>query len=293
MGLFDDFFGADSDQDQVTAGTQKTDTQTKQAQVEAGKTLQTNEQQTTQELAQTGTTRLLDPESEAALKQIFLQLSETLQAGEGNILPEEVKAGSNQLLELSTFLTDRAKATEGLVAEQSGAILGEARRQGENALESNQTRLAEGAGSNLNSIVQASGAQGRADLESQLAALAGDLAIRGRQLGSQDLTTAFGASAEGVRTSADVALAGSRSGVENLGSIATILKGVTTEQDLSQLVTGEVSEQSEINQLLEALSELTTRSDVATTGTATGSGTQTPGVIPGIVDLFRGFGDES
>ncbi len=289
MGLFDDFFGSEQDQKQKTAGTQVTDQQTKQAQISADVQKQTSEQTSEQTVQTDATTRLLSSEAEAALQNIFLQLTESFSAGGGSALPPGIGEGGESLLDLSNFLVERAKGTEGLIAGETGAILGEARRQGENALESNQTRLASSAGSNLNSIVQAAGAQGRADLESQLAALSGDLAIRGRQLGSQDLATAFGASAEGVRTSADVSLAGQGTGADTIAKLGQLLRGSTTEVTGAVGTTGKVSEDSEINRLIEALAEITQVSDTKTTGKGSTSVDSSPGVIPGIVDLFKGF----
>lgn len=249
MGLLSDILspvlGSGQKQKQTTSGTTAQETQQKQAQVSASEATQTGATTQQQQETRTGEVRLLDPEAEAALKQLFIQLTGQVGAAGGTALPADVLQGSADSLDFARLLRERAGGGEQTVADASGAIVSEARRQGENALEAQGTRLASATGSNINSIVQAINAQGRGDLESQLAALQADLAIRGRQLGSEELATAFGATSEATRTGADVALAGSQTGVSNVSQLAQALRGVVaTSAETGTLAGAGTSEQT-------------------------------------------------
>lgn len=290
MGLLSDILspvlGSGQKQKQTTSGTTAQETQQKQAQVSASEATQTGATTQQQQETRTGEVRLLDPEAEAALKQLFIQLTGQVGAAGGTALPADVLQGSADSLDFARLLRERAGGGEQTVADASGAIVSEARRQGENALEAQGTRLASATGSNINSIVQAINAQGRGDLESQLAALQADLAIRGRQLGSEELATAFGATSEATRTGADVALAGSQTGVSNVSQLAQALRGVVaTSAETGTLAGAGTSEQttkSYEEQLAELIQELTQQTK--------GKSTSKVDTSPGLLDIIGAFG---
>jgi len=278
MGLFDAFFGSKqtskqaTDQTQTTTGTRTSEVTEAQQQESLRSGVSTTEQET----AQQQTIQQLDPETQSILQDLIKTLSGGLEGGGGTILSPEVTGAVSGNLDFSNLLAQRAGETEGVIRGDTESIITEARRQGENALELQGTTLARGAGSNLNSIVQAINAQGRSDLETQLGGLRGTLGIQARQAGSQDLATALGALVESARSGADIEIAGQTAGTQQIAQLAEILSGATTVTTGATQVTGRATEEEQISQLLEALrssieetdtvSELTGATDVRQTG---------------------------
>ncbi len=269
MGLFDTLFGSkktvssDFAQTQDTTGTRKLEsTQIQKEQIDkTGKTV--SEQETTQE----STVRNLDVGTENIIQNLIASLGG---GGPESIVSDKVQGAASSNLDFANLLAQRAGETEGVIGGNTEAILTEARRQGENALELQGTQLARGAGSNLNSIVQAANAQGRSDLETQLAGLQGTLDIEARKAGSEDLATAVGALIETARSGADIDIAGQTGQTQQIAQLADILAGAVQETVGTTAATGQVTEEQQITQLLEAMRDAleTTDQTINLTGTS-------------------------
>ena len=307
MGLFDTLFGSkktvssDFAQTQDTTGTRKLEsTEVQKEQIDkTGKTV--SEQATQQEQV----TRNLDVGTENIIRNLIANLAGGAGGGgggvrsivgsgaggvpifgsevgakgggvgggggePGTIVSDKVLDATSSNLDFASFLSNRATQTEGAIGSNTEAILTEARRQGENALELQGTQLARGAGSNLNSIVQAASAQGRSDLETQLAGLQGTLDIEARRAGSEDLATAVGALIETARSGADIEIAGQTGQTQQIAQLADILSGAVQETVGTTAATGEVTEEQQITQLLEAMRDAleTTDQTINLTGTS-------------------------
>ncbi len=271
MGLFDSLFGSKktsaqtTTQEQTTTGTRTGTVEEQQTQESQRTGVSTTEQDT----AAQQTTQQLDPETQAILQNLIKTLSGTFEGGGGTILSPELTGAVSGNLDFANILAERAGETEGVIRADTEGIITEARRQGENALELQGTALARGAGSNLNSIVQAINAQGRSDLETQLGGLRGTLGIQARQTGSQDLATALGALVESARSGADISIAGQTAGSQQIAQLAEILSGATTVTTGTTQVTGRATEEEQISQLLEAIRSSIEETD--TTSNLTGS----------------------
>ena len=255
MGILDSIFGSKKtsqqsvDQTQTTSGTRTLSAEEQQTQQSQRTGVGTTEQETIQEQ----TTQQLDPETQEILRSLISNLSGSLEGGGGTILSPEITGAVSGNLDFANLLAERAGETEGVINANTEGIITEARRQGENALELQGTALARGAGSNLNSIVQAIGAQGRSDLETQLGGLRGTLGIQARAAGSQDFATALGALVESARSGADISIAGQTAGTQQIAQLAEILSGATTTVAGRTTAAGRTTEEEEITQLLEAL----------------------------------------
>ncbi len=279
MGLFDSLFGSKSEESSTSeseakkkalqVGTQDTTkTGTQATTVDSSTVGQTDTVQTGQETTDQktigesisaqdtkvlSTTTNLDQGTQDILTNLIGGLSGDLKEGGGSIIDSKVLEASAGNLDFAKFLQDRAVETENVLNANTGAIVGEARRQGENALEAQGTRLAAGAGSNLNSIVQAAQAQGRSDLETQLAGLSANLGIQAREAGSSDLATAFGAGNEGVRTGADVDIAGKTAGTDQITSLVNALSGATQTTVGETSVTGKQTDEQTLTAIINSL----------------------------------------
>lgn len=295
MSIFDKFFGSkqktatDTTLKQATTGTREVTTaeaqETQQKQITSGVT--------TQDTTQQQTVTQLDEQTQAILQQLIQGLSGSFTEGGGTVLDPSILEASAGNIDFSNFLSSRAMETEGVLGGSTEAIIAEARRQGENALEIQGTQLAMGAGSNLNSIVQAAQAQGQSDLATQLAALQGQLGIQARQVGSQDLATAFGARSEAARGGADISIAGQTAGVQSIAQLVAALTGATTETTGQISAVGTTEEQSQLEALVSSLQELVETSDTVSTTQQTGLTKQTGqdsifGTLANVVGAFRG-----
>lgn len=225
---------------------------------------QTSTQQTTGETQQTSQARFLDPQTEQILQGLISGLAGA--GGGAGGLSQEGIAAQGESIEFARDLTDRAAGTGAFVAEQIDPILAEARRQGEDALGRQITQVGNQAGSNLNSFVQLAAAEGRADLESSLAALNADIVLQGRELESRDLSVA----AQALQTAGVAAQAPEQQNISNIAQLSNILRGATSEQAVSgtQQTTSEAETVAEA--LRSVLEEFNTRS--VTEGKTTGGG---------------------
>lgn len=135
---------------------------------------------------------------------------------------------TDQQTNLTDFVVNNAMSNAAGGSQNAiDAIVASARNKGETAIGRNSVAAAQNAGSSMNSIVQQLGIEGRVKLETDLAALAGQLGLQFQQQNSQDLANA-----------AQIA-GGSTDAIANL---ANVLKGAETsatstqQQDTTQLV---------------------------------------------------------
>ena len=201
--------------------------------------------------------QLLDDETQALLSGIIQELGGAFDATGGDF--------SAQLGGIADILTTRAGEAEGAIEEQTSAIIAEARQRAESELGQNITSLAQATGSSQNSLVALLAGQGRADLETQLAGLAAELNIQGRQLATGELESAAGvlqagATAEGGEVGQIAAL------TELLRGATAVQTGVTETAQISK-------EQESFNQLIEELQKISslTLTKGQTSGTSFGA----------------------
>lgn len=208
----------------------------------------TQKQESTGQTTQQTTGRFLDEATEQTLQGLIssISTSSSLDAR----LAESGIEGQQASLDFARSLTDRATQTGQFVSEQIEPILSEARRVGEDELGRQVTQIGQQAGSNLNSFVQLAAAEGRADLESQLAALNADLVLQGRELESRDVIAASNA----LQQASVQAQAPREASVNQVSQLANILRGATSET----AATGTSAEQAtgEIESLSNALREV-------------------------------------
>lgn len=248
MGLFDWLTGTrNSDQ-----GSSSTSTQDSTIEKEGSKVAQSSKASETG-LVESGVTSQLDADVQEQLKALITSLTTT----GGN-------SDFSNLESLVGLLTDRASTADQFSAEQIAPIIENARRTGLDEIKRNQTELARRSGSSLQTHGNLVANEGVADLESQLAAAAGQLALQGRASGTQELGTAL---------SGEAALQEliSKSQVQNVGSVgslAQILKGAQVDTSIErQQTTGEISD------LLELVRELA-EGQTTTVNTGQQSGSQ-------------------
>ncbi len=293
MGLFDSIFGSSSDSESTLKLNEKKTGTKKVASVEDKTSEITKEStgQTTQDTTQQQQTTTLDEGTQNILRDLIGGLSGDFQAGGGTLLDPKVLEASSGNIDFASFLQGRAGETEDVLNASTGDIVGEARRQGENALELQGTRLAAGAGSNLNSIVQASNAQGRSDLETQLAGLTANLGIQARQAGSTDLNAAFGASNEAARAGADIQIAGQTGGVQSISQLIDNLTGAETETVGGTQAVGTSLESSQISELVKAIQAIAVESEETreTAQTTSQSGSSSDSLFDNFISLIGAF----
>lgn len=192
--------------------------------------LTTERSKTEQLTSELGLTSTLDEETQAFVKNLI-----------GDLGAGRIDADSELLSELTTSIVERSKTAQADVTESISAITDASRLEGEQQLQSLQTQLAQQSGGSLaNTLVASSTAIGRADLESKLAKQQGELTLAGREQVTQELTAALGG-----------ASSQQASQVQNISGLLSILKGSTTEQQ----VTGraETSSETELARILESL----------------------------------------
>jgi len=195
---------------------ERTDAVTKQASSKARDT--TKESTQKQTAASTTTTDALtnleslvsnlDADVQAGLKDLFAGLVES--SGKGN---------------LSELLTSRAKSAD--AAFDPSAIVAEAQRRGEEQVGQAEQKLAQGAGSSQNTLVQQFTLDERADVQSQVAALAAQLGIESRKAATAEIAGAEQTSQAGI------------------GNIAGLLKGANQATTTAQMQTQKASELTE------------------------------------------------
>ncbi len=316
MGLFDSIFGSDSSSESTLGIDEKKKTIKEVAAVEdktskkdistTGKTTTDTTQETTEagtaDTTAESTVTTLDEGTQKILRDLIGGLSGGV-AGGGGIVDTKTLDASAGDIDFADFLKSRAGKTEGVLRGETAAIVAESRRQGENALELQGTRLAAGAGSNLNSIVQAAQAQGRSDLETQLAGLTANLGIQARQAGSQDLGAAAGFGTDAAQGAANIQIGGQSAGVENLSSLIDNLTGATTGTvgATSGVTTGRLSgvtsavgtseEETQMTELIQAIQAIAvkTEEERKLNQTTSQSGSETSSPFDSLIDLIGAF----
>lgn len=186
------------------------------------------------------------------------QVSETelldrgIQEAVGGLIQQLVGAQSEggvgaDIGNVAELLLTRAEGAEEAVLARTGAIVGEARRTGERELTRLQTDLAQQAGgSTFNTFVQGATAEGRASLESQLAALQAQLGIQARGIETDELSNVV----EAISTGA----AGEAASSNAIAQLVNVLRGATARTE----TTGEQTQQ-ETQRAMETLTELMTQ----------------------------------
>ncbi len=276
MGLFD-FLGGGSIT--KTTGEEKIDLtkKTLQEQTQLQETTGTKTGERAGETTQVSTA--LDPGTLAILQNLIAQIG-----GEGAVtgLPTSLQAVAEPL-DFARLLSTRALGTAEGVSKDTAAIVDEARRIGEINISKQGTALAEAGGSALNTVSAALQGRGQADLESQLASIAAELGIRGRELESADLATAFASLTEGLQTGANVSLAGAAAPTQQITALVQALKGGATT------AAGTTKEQFGEEQFISTLAELISSITETQKGTVTKAGTSKTKESPGIIDIIGLF----
>ncbi|MCH7560831.1 MAG: hypothetical protein IIC67_05605 [Thaumarchaeota archaeon] len=321
MGIFD-FLGGSKKTKTTSESLEKIDLtkilQESQVQTQTKEQIQTQKQLQTQKRTEditgittgekttgektTGVTSALDPETLSILQNLIAQIG-----GEGarTNLPGSLQAVAEPL-EFARLLATRALGTSESISKETTAIIDEARRLGEIGIAKSGTALAEVGGSALNSVAAALQGRGQADLESQLASIAAELNIRGAELESTDLATAFASLVEGLQTGANVSLAGDAAQTQQLVALVQALKGGVTETVGEKIGTEEFAEASKKSLTGVDISETTSVATTQATAIAelirdlietqegtvrkTGSGTTTEKSSPGIIDIIGAIG---
>lgn len=191
--------------------------------------------------------------------QTVSQLDEETQNVLRNLIQQ---AGGNaeatDLTDFANSLIQRGQATEKALGDNISAIINEARLSGERELQALNTQLATAAGSTQNTFVAGATAQGRADLESKLAAREAELGIAAREAGSRDLLNAFGALSTGAGQE-----------TSNIVNLVNALKGGTTASTgtsaQTTLTDEELKSVEQISQVIDSL--------IKTTGVSSGKQT--------------------
>lgn len=228
-------FGSSSD-DSKSFSISKSDVE-KQAQSE---TVSTGTQKGSGVQEEEQVVQLLDEETQALLKDIVTNL--------GSSFLQQGQDFTGDIGALAASLTDRAGEAQSFVAEQTGAIIEDARRRGELELGASITGLAQATGSSQNSLVQLLAQQGRNDLETQLAGLTSELTLRGRELQTEELQTALPALVQGQ--------AAQGADVQQIGAITELLRGATAVQRGTTLTEQETQTEEKVSQLLNELQKL-------------------------------------
>ena len=156
---------------------------------------------------------------------------------------------------LASLFSDRAQRAEIDTNKILAPIFAESRRAGEADLAALQTRLAQEAGGSMgNSFVTAATAEGRAMLESQLAAEEAKFSLQARDTQTQELMQALA----GLQTDTTTG------NVQNLSQLLTVLKGSTVEQ--KSKATTEEKSVAELSRIIKELTNSTTKG--SSSGTA-------------------------
>jgi len=156
--------------------------------------LQQTQQQQTQNTSQVGTTNVsgtaqqTGTQQQTAVINLLSGAAKTQLEGVVANLLGGIGAGDQGVSAIVDLLTNRATGAQDQIGAQTAAIVGGARDTGEKKLQQLQTQLAQQAGGSFaNTQVVAGTAEGRASLESQLAALEAQLGINARNTQTEEL----------------------------------------------------------------------------------------------------------
>ena len=193
-------------------------------------------------------TELLSSEVRTGIEQLVGQLG--LDIGEGGSF-----ATAGDIARLGQMLSARATEAEGAIRQETGAIIGAARQEGEDDIQRTMTALMQATGGGQGSLISQLGLEAGADLQTQLAGLEAELGIQARAAGTEEFAAAISALAG--------APAAGATGVTALANLTNVLKGAsaTTRR------TGETVVSSE--DLLTILERLTGTEQTRETGRST------------------------
>lgn len=151
-------------------------------------------------------------------------------------LVREQGAEGEDLARIARALEERAMEAEATQGRANTAALTAARREGERGIQRLTTQLAADAGgSTRNSFVAGATAEALVDLETNLAAIEGDLNIKARNLGTQELAAA-------VEAFKAAQVAGS-SDTNALAQLIGVLRGASSVTTSDELQTVDMTEQ--------------------------------------------------
>lgn len=303
MGIFDFLTGRDNQQTQTQSSQVVEDTNiaksafrgtsTAEAQERGTVAASSRNDSTTQQVDQ----RFLGQDIETLLGNLIKGLGDqsgVLPPSAGTFGAGGKPPNANAVLGDNAVLLDiirnRATALPGKIEGDIAGIVGEARRQGEDQLTANTTAAAQASGSAQGSLVTDIENSGRAELESRLAGITGQLGLQGIGVAGQELATAFAGGDTLAKSTSDIGALP----VEQITQLAEVLKGATQQgtttgaADSTQL-SEEQQVTNSLRSVLEALEELTKGKTVRTSeGTSTGSSSSS-GSILDIFDSLAGL----
>lgn len=160
----------------------------------------------------------------------------------------DIASGSVANENLSTFVQDlqaRAAESEQTILAQTDAAIAEARRAGEQQIGRSITELAGATGSRQNSFVQQIALEAQTGLESQLAALGSEFAIKAREAQTAELTNVLAGLQSGVQSETAKA--------QSLAALGNILKGAETTATGTSATTTASTESQTISKLVDEL----------------------------------------
>lgn len=258
--------GKQTTQESTTQQQQRTTTGTVAeagTQTQTGTVTGTAEQQT----QQSQTIQALSPEVVAGLEDAFSRLTGAVG---GTALPDEFVNALSTLAGGGEAALGRAFETEGSLTSNIDAIIAAARQEGVNQIQQTGTRLAQTAGSDLNSIVQGLVGREAGELETKLAGVQGALGIEARKTGSQDIATALQALTGAVGAGGQIALAGQALPVSQITDVATVLRGAVQQISGETTSFGRTTEERLLQSVTELIREIQEESSATASGTVSG-----------------------
>jgi hypothetical protein len=283
MGIFDFLTGSDSTQTQTveTVENQKVKDSTIQGSTQTGisekGTVAASEKSETQ--SQVVDQSFLDSEIQSLLGNLIRGIG--VNAGSAPAVNPASPLTANQ--DLLGVIQQRAIGLPQTIDEKIAGIIGEARRSGESQLTSAVSNTARSAGSAQNSLVADVNASGRAELETRLAGLQGQLGLAGVDATERALASAFAAGDTQTKTAVEVG----DNPVNQIAQLAQILKGATatgTTQATGQ--SSQVAEEQQTAASIENLISVLERLQEGTT-TRSSSGTTTGSSTGSILDILN------
>lgn len=217
------FGGGGSSNRSSSSGTQSSNEQRNSTQTETGS--KTNLQNTAQTNSQnqSGST---SSRGQVVSEQLLSSLDDETLATLQNLITG-LSGETGQQSQLSSALQERA-LTAGV---DTSAIVANARRKGEVALGQSQQRLAQGAGSSMNTLVQQFGLEEARNMETELAGLEASLQLQNQQQQIAALSTGL------TGTQAELG-----SNISEIAQLADVLKGATQTQSGSQTTDQQTTE---------------------------------------------------
>jgi len=248
---------------QTTTGTQQQTSLSKNLQTQQGSASQQQLSNTLQQQQASGSQQQQQTGAQKATQTTSLLNDQTINDITNLIsgLATGVTVAGTNTQALLTSITDKALNSGQDFQAISDAIVKNAEIQGQQKLDLQGNLLAQQAGSSLNSFVQGSQAQGQADLQTQLASLAGQLALQNRQLTTQDLTAAIGGNANAatpVAQLASVLKGGQATTTSDVSNVQTVLQDfLNTQQAQGQQASAGQTQQSQTQQQINQAQAIT------------------------------------